>query len=309
MIDLAKDAGADAIKFQTFHHSDIAIIKAPLAKYQKNKKIKDQINLLKKLELTHNSQKKIRKYCLKKKISFLSSAFDINSLRFLRSLKQKVFKIPSGEITNLPYLSELGRYNKFVLLSTGASTINEIKFAINTLVKNGTKRKNITVLHCNSEYPTPFNDANLNSIEYLKKILKLNVGYSDHTLGIEASIAAVAKGASVIEKHFTLNKSYAGPDHQASITPIELKELVRSLRNIEKTLLVDKKIVTKSEKKNIKIIRKSIVAKSHIKKNERFSELNLTCKRPGTGISPIFWKKVLGRKAKKNFKKDSLISV
>ena len=307
MVNIAKNAGVDAIKFQSYVASKLSITKAPLAKYQKGKNFKNQFKLLKKYELSEKSQKKIKKYCKKKKIIFLSSGFDIQSLKFLKSLNLKFFKVPSGEITNFPYLKELGSYNKKILLSTGASEIKDIKFAIKTLILSGTSKKKITLLHCNSDYPTPFRDANLKAINFLKSKFNLNVGFSDHTLNIEASIAAAAMGATVIEKHFTLNQKLNGPDHLASVNKSQLFQMVKSIRNIEIALGQKNKFVTKSEKKNRNIIRKSIVAKKAIKRKDKFSRDNIDCKRPGNGISPIFWNKVLGKKAKKNFKKDELI--
>ena len=309
MIDVAKKAGVDAIKFQTFNASELLIKNAPLANYQKKNKIKNQFQLIKKLELTKKEQKNIKKYCDRKKIIFLSSAFDINSLKFLKNLNLKIFKIPSGEINNIPYLKEVGSYKKKIFLSTGASELNEITLAIKILVDAGTPKKNITVLHCNSEYPTPIEDANLNVVKYLRSKLKLKIGYSDHTLGLNAAIASVALGAEVIEKHFTLNKKLKGPDHKASITTDELFHLVKNIRNLEKALGKERKVITKSEKKNQKIIRKSIVASVKIFKNQIFTSKNITCKRPGTGISPKNWNKIIGKKSKFNFERDDQIKI
>ena len=309
MIDVAKKSGADAIKFQAFNSSEIASKFTPLANYQKKQKTTTQYSLLNKLELSEQSLTKIKKYCDKKGITFMASAFDIASLRFLKKLNLKIFKIPSGEINNLPYLNELGKYNKKILLSTGASEIKDIKFAIDTLVKSGTKKKNICIMHCNSEYPTPMRDANLNAIKYLKTKFNNEIGYSDHTLGIEASIVSVVLGAKVIEKHFTLDKKKIGPDHKASISGKELSKLVECVRNIEIAVGIQKKFITKSEKKNQKLIRKSIVAKININKDDIFSEKNITCKRPGYGIPPTLWKNIIGKKAKKIFKKDQLIKI
>lgn len=309
MIDVAKKSGADAIKFQAFNTSEITSKFTPLANYQKKQKTTNQYNLLNKLELSEQSLNKIKKYCDRKNITFMASAFDIASLRFLKKINLKIFKIPSGEINNLPYLNELGKYNKKILLSTGASEIKDIKFAIDTLVKSGTKKKNICIMHCNSEYPTPMTDANLNAIKYLKTKFNNEIGYSDHTLGIEASIASVVLGAKVIEKHFTLDKKKIGPDHKASISGEELSNLVECVRNIEIALGKQKKFITKSEKKNQRFIRKSIVAKRDINKDETFSEKNITCKRPGNGISPTLWKNIIGKKAKKSFRKDQLIRI
>ena len=245
----------------------------------------------------------------KKKIEFLSSAFDIPSLIFLNKLRIKQFKIPSGEITHYPYLKKLASFKKNVVLSTGMSTVLEISNTIKYLLLNGLKKKNIILLHCNSEYPTPFSDVNLKAMLYLKKKFKLPVGLSDHTLGIEVPIAAAALDACFIEKHFTLSRKLKGPDHQASITPVELAQMVTSIRNIEEALGKSKKKVTNSEKKNISVARKSIVAIRDIKKNEIFTENNIGVKRPGTGISPIKFNKVLGKKAKFFFRYDQLIKI
>ena len=239
----------------------------------------------------------------------MSSAFDIPSLIFLNKLKVKQFKIPSGEIVNYPYLKKLASFKKNVVLSTGMSTVSEIKNAIKYLIKNGLKKKQIILLHCNSEYPTPFSDVNLKAMLYLKKKFKLPTGLSDHTLGTDVPIAAAALGACFIEKHFTLSRKLKGPDHQSSITPVELKNMVLSIRNIEKALGKFEKKVTKSEKKNIDIARKSIVAIHNIKKNEIFTEKNIGVKRPGTGISPVKFYKILGRKANFFFKYDDLIKL
>lgn len=309
MVDVAKAAGVDAVKFQTFEVSKLVTAKAPLANYQKKPYVKNQYDLIKNLELSKEELSNIKKYCDKKKIMFLSSAFDIDSLKFLKKLNLRIFKVPSGEITNTPYLCELGKYKKRVFLSTGASNIKEISLAIKTLVLAGTPKKKITLLHCNSEYPTPIEDANLNVIQYLNSKFRLNVGFSDHTVGINAAVVSVALGAKVIEKHFTLDRNMLGPDHKTSISKKELFKLVQDVRNIEKALGSKHKIITKSEKKNQKIIRKSIVAKKNIYKNEVFSKANITCKRPGTGLSPTKWRKVIGRRSKYNFKLDDQIKL
>ena len=242
---------------------------------------------------------KIISYCKKKKLGFLSSPFDIESFKFLKKFNMDYIKIPSGEITNLPLLEQIGRSNKELILSTGMSNVKEIKDALHVLNKSGTKNKKITLLHCNTEYPTPFKDANLKAIKTLRNIFNVNVGYSDHTNGIEASIAAVALGANVIEKHFTLNRNYPGPDHSSSLEPNELSQMIKSIRNIELSLGHGKKIPSSSEKKNIKVARKSIVAKEKIAKGQLFSIKNLAIKRPFKGISPMFWYKILGKRAKK----------
>ena len=311
LIYVAKLCGADAIKFQTFKAENLATHYAPKAEYQKysSLKIKTQFEMLKKLEFTEEMHKVCFKECKKKKIIFISSAFDIESLKYLKKFRLKYFKVPSGEITNIPYLAFLGKLKKKVILSTGMSDIYEIKKAVKTLVINGTDKKNITLMQCTSAYPAPYHEINLNTIATMRDKFKLNIGFSDHSLGVQAGIAAVALGAKVIEKHLTLSKKLEGPDHKASLEPKEFKFMAQSIRIVEKTLGNKVKMVTKSEKKNIFIVRKSIVALADIKKNEKFSNLNITCKRPGTGISPIFFKNLIGKKSNKNFNKNDLIKL
>ncbi len=309
LIDIAAKAGADAVKFQTFKTENLVTKKAKKANYQKknSNKYQSQFHMLKKLELTPLMHKRLLSYSKKKNILFLSSPFDLSSIDFLNNLKLKIFKIPSGEITNLPYLKKIGGLNKKIILSTGMSNMNEIKNAINILVKSGTKKKNITVLHANTEYPTPIRDVNLRSMLSIGKILNVNFGYSDHTLGFEVSVAAVALGASCIEKHFTLNSNMRGPDHRASLEPKELTKMINAIRNIEIALGSSIKRPSKSEIANIKIVRKSLVASQDIKKGEIFTEQNLTTKRPGTGLSPFKIIKFLGKRSLKNYKKDQQI--
>ena len=309
LIDIAAKAGADAVKFQTFKTENLVTKKAKKANYQKKNSNKDQsqFHMLKKLELTPLMHKRLLSYSKKKNILFLSSPFDLSSIDFLNNLKLKIFKIPSGEITNLPYLKKIGGLNKKIILSTGMSNMNEIKNALNILVKSGTKKKNITVLHANTEYPTPIRDVNLRSMLSIGKILNVNFGYSDHTLGFEVSVAAVALGASCIEKHFTLNSNMRGPDHRASLEPKELTKMINAIRNIEIALGSSIKRPSKSEMPNIKIVRKSLVASQDIKKGEIFTEQNLTTKRPGTGLSPFKIIKFLGKRSLKNYKKDQQI--
>jgi N,N'-diacetyllegionaminate synthase len=309
LIDVAASVGANAIKFQTFKAENLATDYAPKAEYQKYKsqKKETQLQMLKKLEFTSAMHKACFEKCKKKKIIFISSAFDIESLNYLKKFKLSYFKVPSGEITNIPYLEVLGKFKKKIILSTGMSNINEIKRAIHTLVLNGTKKKYITLMQCTSVYPAPFDEINLNTISTLKNFFKINIGFSDHSLGIQASIAAVALGAKVIEKHLTLSKKLKGPDHRASLAPKEFKFMVKSIRIVEKTLGDKTKKITKSEKKNIYIVRKSIVALTNIKKGEKFNNCNITCKRPGTGISPLFFKKLIGKRSMKNFLKNDLI--
>jgi len=311
LINVAAAAGANAIKFQTFRAENLATDYAPKAEYQKYKSLKNetQFQMLKKLELTEVMHKACFEKCKKKKIIFISSAFDIESLNYLKKFKLSYFKVPSGEITNIPYLEVLGKFRKKVFLSTGMSNIYEIKKAIETLRTNGTKKDNITLMQCTSAYPAPYNEINLNTIATLRNSLKLNIGFSDHSIGVYASIAAVALGAKVIEKHLTLSKNLKGPDHRASLDPSEFKFMVQGIRIVEKTLGDKIKKITKSEKKNIYIVRKSIVALTKIKKNEKFSNFNITCKRPGTGISPLFFKQLIGKKSLKNFNKNDLITL
>lgn len=311
LVVAAKCAGADAIKFQTFTADNIAIQTAPKAKYQKatGKKDESQYTMLKRLELSPLAHKELIKYCAKNRIIFLSSPFDLESIDLLNKLGLSLFKVPSGEITNLPYLKKLGALRKKIILSTGMSNLAEIKKALNVLIKAGTKKQNITLLHCNSAYPSPMRDVNLKAMPAIAKSCGIKTGYSDHTLGLEVPIAAVAMGAAVIEKHFTLDKNMPGPDQGMSLDPKEFKKMVDAIRNIEKALGSSIKKISPSEYKNRLIARKSIVAKRDIRKGEMFSEKNITLKRPGFGISPILWDKVIGRLAAKEFKKDELIKL
>ena len=311
LVDTALEAKADYIKFQTFKAESISKKNALKANYQKKNSCKSetQFQMLKKLELSENKFLKIISYCKKKKIGFLSSPFDIESFNFLKKYNMKFIKIPSGEITNLPLLTEIGKSNKQLILSTGMANIREIKDALHVLNKSGTKNSKITLLHCNTEYPTPFKDANLKAIKTLRNVFNVNVGYSDHTLGIEASIAAAALGANVIEKHFTLNRNFEGPDHSSSLEPDELSRMIKAIRNIELSMGNGKKVPSSSEKKNIKVARKSIVAKCQILKGELFSIKNLAVKRPFKGISPMRWHKVIGKRAKKKYKPDDFILI
>ena len=263
--------------------------------------------MLKKLELNIEIHKELISYCRKKKIIFLSSPFDHESIDLLNDLGLEIFKIPSGEITNLPYLRHIGKLNKKIILSTGMSNMDEVKSALDILINSGTKKNNITVLHANTQYPTPIEDVNLRAMITMGKELDVKFGYSDHTLGIEVNIAAVAMGAQCIEKHITLDSNMEGPDHKASLEPEQLKEMVKVIRNIELTLGNGIKKLSKSEMQNIKIVRKSIVAKTKIKKGEVLSKNNLIVKRPGEGISPMKWDEILGTKAKKDYNEDELI--
>jgi N,N'-diacetyllegionaminate synthase len=309
LIDVASISGADAVKFQTFTAENLVTKRVQKAKYQKivKEKKESQYEMLKKLELDLNTHKELIKYCKKKKIIFLSSPFDHESIDLLKDLGLNIFKIPSGEITNLPYLIHLGKLNKKLILSTGMSTINEINDALHILIKSGTNKNNITVLHANTEYPTPIEDVNLKAMLTIGNTFNVAFGYSDHTLGIEINIAAVALGASCVEKHFTLDQTLNGPDHKASLEPDEFKKMVRAIRNIEKALGNGIKKPSKSEIHNIQVIRKSIVAKTKIKIGDILNEDNITIKRPGIGISPMKWEEVIGTIATKEYKKDDLL--
>ena len=311
MIDVAAAAGADAIKFQTFKAESVVSKYAPKAEYQKKSTSPrgSQLNMIKRLELDRNAHKALMKHAKRRKIEFISTPFDLKSIDLLHSLGIKIFKIPSGEITNMPYLRKIGSLKKKIILSTGMSTLKEIREALDILLKSGTKKENVTILQCNTEYPTRPEDVNLRSMLTMKKELKTEVGYSDHTLGIEVPVAACALGAKVIEKHFTLNRRMKGPDHKSSIEPYELKHMVEALRNAEKSLGSSQKKPSQSEIKNKNIIRKSIIASHNIRKGELFSKQNITVKRPGTGLSPMKWDNVLGKKAKRNFEIDELIEL
>ena len=311
LIDAAADSGVDYIKFQTFKADRIVTKNAKKADYQiKNQDKSDdsQFNMLKKLELTEKDHYKLIEYCKSKKIKFMSSAFDIEGLKLLNKLNLDFFKIPSGEITNYPYLNKISKFNKKVVLSTGMSNINEIKAALDILTSKKVSLNQITVLHCNTEYPTCFSDVNLNAMINIKNTFNVNIGYSDHTLGIEVPIAATALGAKVIEKHFTLDRNMPGPDHAASLNPTELKLMVKSIRNIENALSgTGLKTPSNNELKNIIPARKSIVAKFKINKGEKFSIENLTTKRPGNGICPMKWNDIIGKKAIKNYEINDMI--
>jgi len=311
MVDAAAASGADAVKFQTFNAESLVSKFAPKAGYQKRAtgNREGQLEMIRKLELTQDAHKELMRYCQKKKIIFLSSPFDLESIDFLARLGLRIFKIPSGEITNLPYLRKIGSLHKKIIISTGMSTLAEVKDALKVLVKSGTKKKDITVLHCNTEYPTPFKDVNLLAMVTMKNALGVTVGYSDHTLGIEAAVAAVALGAEVIEKHFTLDKNMPGPDHKASLNPDELKHIVIAVRNVGKSFGDGIKRPSASEIKNMSIIRKSIVAKKDIENREVFTIQNVTIKRPGNGISPMLWDRIIGKIAKQSFRRDQLIKL
>jgi N,N'-diacetyllegionaminate synthase len=310
LVDVAVNAGADIVKFQTFKAKNLVTKNAKKADYQIKttcSRSRTQYELLSNLELSEKMHHDLIKYCKLKKIKFLSTAFDIDSAKFLNSIGQDIFKIPSGEITNYPYLVEIGSYSKKIFLSSGMSNLGEIEDAVNLLKSSGTKKEFITVLHCNTEYPTPFDDVNLRAMKTIGKALNLKYGYSDHTLGIEVPIAAVALGASVIEKHITLDRKMEGPDHSASLEPNELVNMVKSIRNIERSMGSSIKEASKSEKRNIEIARKSLVAKKKISIGEVFTSENLTCKRPGNGISPMMWKYLIGKISNRSYEEDELI--
>ncbi len=306
LADAAKEAGADCIKFQTFKSENLVSRSAKKAEYQKKTTgDSSQQDMLKKLELSFDEFLDLKKYCEDAGICFLSTPFDFDSIDFLNTIDMPFWKIPSGEVTNLPYLLALAKTGKPVVMSTGMCTLQEIRDAIDVLQANGTKE--IKLLHCNTEYPTPFEDVNLKAMQTMRDEFRMEVGYSDHTKGIEVPIAAVSLGATIIEKHFTLDRNMEGPDHKASLEPQELAEMVCCIRNIEKALGTGDKTPTPSETKNITVARKSIVAKTRIKAGDTLTEDNITVKRPGTGISPMKWFKVLGTKAVKDFDEDELI--
>jgi len=309
MIRVAAKSGADYVKFQTFKAERLATKESKVAHYQrKTESLNDsQFALLKKLELSEADHFELEKSCKEFEIKFLSTAFDIESADFLLRMGQQIFKIPSGEITNLPYLRHIASFNKDIILSTGASNLKEIEEALRQLTNAGTNLEKITVLHCSTSYPAKMSEVNLTAMLNIAREFSVKVGYSDHTMGIEVAIAAAALGAKIIEKHFTLNKNMEGPDHKASLEPVELNEMVRSIRNIEVALGNGLKVATPGELENIDVIRKSIVTKSAVKKGEIFTSENLTCKRPSGGISPMEWDSVVGQVAKRDYEPDEII--
>lgn len=308
LVDSARAAGVDCIKFQTFKSKNLVSNSAQKAEYQKDTTGEGpQVDMLKKLELSYDEFLALKDYCDKVGICFLSTPFDFDSIDFLNSIDMPFWKIPSGEVTNYPYLVALAKTGKPVVMSTGMCDMSDIQTAIDVLRKNGTK--DIKLLHCNTEYPTPFEDVNLRAMQTMRDAFGLEVGYSDHTKGIEVPVAAVALGATVIEKHFTLDRNMEGPDHKASLEPDELAKMVSSIRNIEKALGKGDKIPSLSEMKNITVARKSIVAAKNIKMGELLTEENITAKRPGTGITPMKWNEVLGTRAVRDFEEDELIEI
>jgi len=310
LVDAASNAGADLIKFQTFKAKELVTKTAEKADYQKNltDNKESQFQMIKKLELDWNAHQELDNYCNQKKIQFISAAFDHSSIDLLREMDLPYYKIPSGEITNLPYLRHMGCMGKPIIMSTGMANLNEVRMAMEVLLKAGLNKNDLYILHCNTEYPTPMNDVNLRAMLTIRDELNVKVGYSDHTLGIEIPIAAVALGATVIEKHFTLDRNLPGPDHSASLEPDELKKMVQAIRNIEVALGDGIKKPSASESKNIPIARKSIVAARTIKKGEVFTSENLAVKRPGNGVSPMMWDDYIGKIANKDYYLDEVIS-
>ncbi len=313
LVKKAYEAGADYVKFQTFKAEKGISRKAKKAEYQienTGNEEESQLEMVKKLELSYEDHQILIDYCNELGIKFFSTAFDFDSIEYLHSLRLGIWKIPSGEVTNYPFLKRVAAFNEKTILSTGMCDMVDVRAAVEALYKNGLSKKNLILLHCNTEYPTPFEDVNLKAMDALRKEFGVEVGYSDHTKGIEVPIAAVALGATVIEKHFTLDRNMEGPDHKASLEPNELKAMISAIRNIEKAVGGDgTKHVSDSERKNIAIARKSIVAARDIKKGELLTEENLTVKRPGTGISPMRWEEVVGTKAIRDFVEDELIEL
>jgi N,N'-diacetyllegionaminate synthase len=306
LIDIAANSGADLVKFQTFSADRLVTHGAAKADYQilATDNTESQHDMLRKLELTESMHNELIAHCASQNIGFFSTGFDVESINLLVGLGQELFKIPSGEITNLPYLRHIGKLNKTVILSTGMSNMDEIEAAINVLEESGTHRSKITVLHCTTAYPVPMSDVNLRAMQSIQKKLNVAVGYSDHTLGIEIPIAAVALGATIIEKHFTTDRSLPGPDHKASLEPVELKAMIDGIRNIEKALGDGIKRLMPSENSNIAVGRRSIVASGPIKQGEILSTSNLTVKRPGLGLSPMRWDEIIGTYARRNYVSD-----
>lgn len=311
LIDAAIEAGADAIKFQAAIPELVATSSAEKAQYQKNNtgNSESQLEMIKKIHLPLETYKELQNTCKKKGIEFFITAFDMESLEYIESLNPHLHKVPSGEITNLPYLRTIASYGKPTIISTGMASMDEIKQAIKVFDDEDFNRELITILHCNTEYPSPMRDINLKAMQTIESTFKTKIGYSDHTEGIEVSIAAVALGACVIEKHITLDRNLEGPDHKASIEPNTFKKMVSAIRNIELSLGSSKKIVSSSEKKNRNIARRSIVAAKKIKAGETFSSKNIIAKRPGDGISPMLWDKIIGKIAKRNFDFDEQIEL
>jgi len=309
LVDVAVDAGADAVKFQTFKADKLVSRGAQKAEYQKQTTSAEesQYEMIKKLELDENAHRDLIRYCDQKQIMFLSTPFDHDSIDLLNSFGMPIFKIPSGEITNLPYLRHVGRLGKEVILSTGMADLGEIEDALDVLMQAGVPKEKITVLHATTEYPCPIEEVNLRAMQTIRAAFGVKVGYSDHTQGIEVPIAAVAMGACVIEKHFTLDRTMDGPDHKASLEPAELKAMVQAIRNIGQALGDGIKKPSESEAKNMSVARKSLVAARPIKIGEMFSEDNITIKRPGNGLNPMRWDEMMGQVARKDYQEDDLL--
>jgi N,N'-diacetyllegionaminate synthase len=311
LIKVAASAGADYVKFQTFQATAISSKLAGRAEYQKVNMKEDgsQVSMLQKLELNSEMHKHLIQVCNNHYIQFLSTPFDFPSIDLLQNLGIQLWKIPSGEITNYPYLKKIGSMKQEIILSTGMANLSDIESALKVLESEGTSRDRVTVLHCTTEYPAPYNEVNLKAMQAIRDAFRVKVGYSDHTLGIEISLAAVAMGATVIEKHFTLNRSLPGPDHKASLEPAELKQLFQGIRNIELAMGDGIKRPFPSEMQNMAIARKSIVASRNIQKGEKFINDNITTKRPGNGVSPMRWEEVIGKIAIRDFQEDDLIEL
>jgi N,N'-diacetyllegionaminate synthase len=311
LVDVAADAGADVVKFQTFRAERIATARAPKAGYQGRSTSRDesQLAMLRRLELSAEMHEELIRYCVQCKIQFFSTGFDIESVELLQALGADSFKVPSGELTNLPFLRKIGAFGRPVLLSTGMASLGDVEAAISALEVSGTPRSRLTVLHCNTQYPTSMDDVNLQAMVTIRDAFGVAVGYSDHTLGIEVATAAVALGATVIEKHFTLDRALPGPDHKASLLPAELRAMVDAIRNVERALGDGIKRPTQSERENLIVARKSIVASRAISAGELLSESNLTAKRPGNGISPMRWDEVVGRTAARAYAIDEAIEL
>lgn len=307
LVDAAKEANADCVKFQTYITENDTAVNCEKAEYQKTEQQESQYELLKKLELSFDEFRKIQEYCKKKGIMFLSTPFDIESLKFLEEIHMPIWKIASSEVENFQLLREMAKTHKPIILSTGMCTIEEISNAVDVLKKYGAGE--IKILHCNTQYPTPMEDVNLKAMYELKSMFQCDIGYSDHTQGIEVPIAAVAMGATIIEKHFTLDRNMEGPDHVASLNPLELKEMVQAIRNVEKAIGTGKKVPSNSEKGNRIAARKSIFARCEIKKGQKFTEENIIAKRPGGGVNPMRWEEVIGTCAVRNFKRDEMIEL
>lgn len=309
MIDAAVDAGADAVKFQTFKAEALVDSAAPKADYQKaaTDSAESQLTMLKGLELSHDDFGRLYQHCNERGIEFISTPFDLESVEFLHTLGMRIWKVPSGEVTNLPLLKKIAGYSRQVVVSTGMCSLGDVEACLNVLFEAGVQREQVTLLHCTTDYPTPLAEVNLLAMRTLADSFKLPVGYSDHTMGIEVSVAAAAMGASIIEKHFTLDSRLPGPDQNASLNPDELSEMITAIRNVSIALGDGIKKIGRAEAKNIAVVRKSIMASRPIKKGDLFTEENLTVKRPGTGLSPMMWDDLLGGKAGRDYERGEAI--